>query len=178
MSLTNITNKRISCPTVERKLYLFWQHPDHPERNLCIGEIIEQENDAGENMFLYNINREGWNDFEKENVDVAGIDVKRESNPIIRSGGLPFFFAGRLPPKGRGNIGYTYRRLQIDYYDPFEMVMRSRGLSQHDYCYTGRTPTDFIDRNYYYNINPMAITDIVPNLPCGNPENEFHKIID
>ena len=171
MALTNITTERIACPNVERKFYLFWQHPVHKEHHKCIGEIIEQQNDAGENMYLYIMYKDQWDDFEKEHITVSGIDVKRESNPIVRSGGLPCFFSQRLPPKGRDNIDVTYKRLQIDYYDPFEMIMRSRGFGNADFCYVGRTPIDFVDRIYYRSQNPQAMKEIIPNLPCGNPEN-------
>ena len=94
----------------------------------------------------------------------------------IRSGGLPYFLECRIPPKNRSNIKSTYDRLQMNYYDPFEMVMRSRGISQHDFCYIGRTPTDFFDRHYYMDIAPLQLKEQLPNLPCGNPENDFHSI--
>lgn len=172
----NISTQRISCPNVERKCYIFWQSPYEPERNKLIGELIEQENDAGENMFLFKFYYDTFEERDWEDITVSGIDLTRKEEIIVRSGREPYFITGRIPPRCREDLDVTFKRLQIDYYDPFEMILRSRAISQHDWCYTGRTPTDFFDRHYYRDIAPLELKKVIPNLPCGNYENDFHPI--
>ena len=140
--------------------------------------MIEQENDAGENIFLFKFYYDEWDEYDWENIIVSGIDINRREYPIVRSGGLPYYIEGRIPPKECGDLWRTFERLQIDYYDPFEMVMRSRGVSQHDNCYVGRTPNDKIDLWFYKCEGISKLGNVVPNLPCGNPDNDFHPIVN
>lgn len=174
----DITNQRIGCPNIERKCYIFYQPCINGDwsRNKLIGELIEQENDAGENMFLFNMYHDLWDEIDWKYLRLTGLDIQLKLKTYVRSGILPYFIECRIPPKNRGNIQVTFSRLQIDYYDPFEMIMRSRGICHHDFCYIGRTPTDFFDRHYYKDLKPFELSNVIPNLPCGNPENDFHSI--
>ena len=52
-----ISAQEIACPNIERKCHIMYCNFNTGESK-CIGSLVEQENDAGEVQYVYNI----WQD--------------------------------------------------------------------------------------------------------------------
>lgn len=168
-----ISAQEIACPNIERKCYIMYCNFNTGESK-CIGSLVEQENDAGEVQYVYNIWQDKITDDDLHDIILSGIDLNLRQTRYVRSGGLPIFIDKCTPKRARYDYKRLIHRQHLDYYDPFEFMMRCRNMTHHSNCYVGRTPTDFCDfkramkdSDYY--------SSLMPNLK-ETPENVFHPI--
>lgn len=64
----------IACANVERVSYIFYQNFDSTI-NKCVGRFIEQENDAGEVQYLFDIYQDRISEQDAKEIVIPGIDV-------------------------------------------------------------------------------------------------------
>ena len=168
-----ITAERIVCPNVERTCYLIY-YCWKTNTSKCIGTLTEQENDAGETMYVYDIWQDKLTDDDRQNCVLSGIDWSLKEKQYVRSGGIPYFIDRCIPRKERSDYWEQLKRMQMDYFDPFEFLMRSRNLTNHCSCYVGRFATDFVDVGRAQH-DGSYLRSLLPNLN-EQPENVFHPI--
>lgn len=171
-----IDTKSICCPNVERKAYIFFHDAMYKDVNKLIGEFIEQSNDAGEIQYVFKFYYDVLTEGDIQRISFPGIDLEQRKDVYIRSGGIPYFVECSVVPKNRGDVKRWLRMHKMDYYDEFEYMLRSRAITSHTNCYLGRTKDDKIDLYKYKQWGSEYQLSHFPNMPCGNPENDYHKI--
>lgn len=147
---------------------------ENPSINKCIGEFIEQENDAGETQWLFKFYYDEITDWDLWHIEFPGIDVMLKKETFIRSGDIPFFVECSTIPDERDDLKFYLDSVKMDYYDKFEFMLRTRAITVHTNCYLGRTKDDKIERERYRHDMEYRRKHH-PNL-LFNPENEFHPI--
>lgn len=159
---------------VERYGYIFYQSADRV-RNLCIGRLFEQENDAEELQYVFEIWQERIEDEWIDDIVLPGIDLKQRKRVYVRNEEQPCFIQYAVPPECRPyeNLRFYLDFQQMKYYDAFEYMLRSRAVSRNSNCYMGRAEDDLFDLRtakefgeYYY--------ERVPNLD-EKEWNVYHK---
>ena len=162
----------IGCPTVERKAYIFFCDK---KVNKCIGEFIEQENDAGETQWLFKMYWDQIDEYDIQMCSLPGIDLTLHSEVYVRSYDEPYFMECCTIPNGRGDLKWYLDRVGMTYNDKFEFMLRYRAVTHHSNTYLGRTPYDKIDRVHARD-DSEYYRKIIPNLNVS-PENEYHEIL-
>ena len=166
---------RIESPNVERTCYIFYYN-QNTKRSKCIGTLSEQENDAGEVQYVYKIRQDLISDEELKDIVLSGIDLSTRESEYIRSDGIPYFIGKCLPRRDRSNFKEQLALEKMDYYDPFEFLMRCRNITHHSNCYVGRSATDICDFG-----RAMVDSDYYASLLANTneqPENKFHAIAE
>lgn len=166
-----IGTESINCISVERFAYLFCQI-HQLDINMNFGRLFEQENDAGECQYVYEIYQDKLSDELLEWIVLPGIDLTTRETVYVRSLETPYFIECSSPPRYRGDVKYWLNLMKLDYYDAFEFMMRSRAITHHTNCYLGRTATDFFDAWRARN-DDAFYRKHSPNL-AETPENVFH----
>ena len=165
-----IGTESISCISVERYCYLFTQVRD---LNLNIGRFFEQENDAGERQYVYEIYQDKLTPEIRILITLPGIDLMTGESVYVRNTETPYFVECSVPPKFRPDAPIYLKSMGLEYYDEFEHMMRSRAITHHTNCYLGRTATDFFDAKRARRCKEFWDANL-PNL-AESPENVFHK---
>lgn len=162
----------IACPNVERYCYLFFQSRKR-DVNVCFGRFIEQENDAGEFQFIFEIDRSKLSEDDLKEIILPGIDLNLPTSVYVRSYYLPYYVVAHTFQDCRADKDFWLRKHGMTHNDRFEYMMRSRAISCHTNCYLGRTPTDFID---YYRAqrDPEYLWSVIPNVE-EKPGNGWHN---
>lgn len=169
-----ITNERIGCPNVERKAYIFYNAPFDHSINICIGEFIEQENDAGEVQYLHRFYYDEIPDYLVDIIDFPGIDISLREKEFVRSGGIPYYAECSTIADCWTDKKYWWSRVCLDYDDKFEYMLRTRAITQKTNCYLGRYKENKVDLFEYKKWGDYQ-KSIFPNLD-ERPENVFHEI--
>lgn len=167
-----ISTEPIEFVTTERVCYLFYYNA-RKKINKCIGKLINQENDFGDYQYKFVID---WSVITVEDLDdivLSGIDLHLRSKVYIRSNDVPYFVKRGVPQKERADSLEALQSMQMEYFDDFEYLMRSRGISHHTNCYVGRYPTDFCEPDKAYDREYYATH--FPNL-AEQPYNCWHKV--
>ena len=165
-----ITNIPIVCADVERKCYIFYGPTSR-----CIGEFKEQSNDAGEIQYVWDMYWNVLDTMDITDIILPAIDLNRREFPYIRSGGVPYYVECSTVPEYRGDLPKILKDFGMDYYDRFELMLRSRAISNKSNCYLGRTRDDVFDYNTFCK-NLFRAMPGIPCYPCGNFENDYHPI--
>lgn len=171
-----ISNKRIGFPNVERKAYIFFNPYEDPSVNKCIGEFIEQENDAGEVQYLFRFYQDRITDWDLDHIAFPGIDMDLRKNEYVRSGGLPYYVECSTIQDGRGDLKRWLDRVHLDFNDKFEYMVRTRAITQKTNCYLGRNPEDKINLVEWKKWGEYQKSHF-PNMPIDD-SNEFHRITE
>lgn len=158
---------------VERFGYIFC-YIKQKNVNILIGRMFEQENDAGERQYVYEIYQDAISDELLYYIVLPGIDLTTRETVYIRSGETPYFVECSVPPRRRGDVKRFLGYMKMEYYDEFEYMLRSRAITHHTNCYLGRTPVDFFDNPYKAMMDRDFWFDNLPNLN-ETPENVFHR---
>ncbi len=169
-----ISTERIGYPTVERKAYIFFNPFYKPEINMCVGEFIEQENDAGESQYLFRIYFDELPEEVIKILYVPGIDISLRKKEYVRSGNKPYYVTCSTIADCRGDKKWWLNLVGLTYNDDFEFMLRTRAITQKCECYLGRTRDDKIDLIEYKKWGDYQ-KSLFPNLN-EVPENVFHKI--
>lgn len=162
-----------SCINVERYAYLFYELDDR-KVNFCFGRFFEQENDAGERQYVYEIWQEKIKDVVQDIV-LPGIDLTAGQQVYVRNGEVPCFVEYSVPPLCRSekNIRMYLGFMQMNYYDEFLYMLRSRYITQHTNCYLGVTEDDLFDAQRARRDREFWDANL-PNMKI-TPVNEFHR---
>lgn len=167
--------QEIVCPIIERVAYIIY-FDELSKESKCIGTFVEQENDAGEVQYVFNINQSMIEESEIYVVTVPGIDITTRQSRYVRSGILPYFLECCSPRKDRGDTEWVLKEMGMNYWDRFEYMLRSRAITSRSNCYVGRYPTDYIDFERAKK-DVQYLKSIRPNLD-EQDDNVFHKIIN
>lgn len=171
-----VDTRSICCPDHERKAYIFFHDALYRDVNKLIGEFIEQSNDAGEVQYVFKFYFDKLTAGDLQRINFPGIDLYTRKDLYSRSGEIPYYVECSVVPKNRGDVQRYLSSLKMDYYDPFECMLRSRAISNHTNCYLGRTKEDKIDLYKYKQWGSLYQLSHFPNMPCGNEENDYYKI--
>lgn len=165
----------IACANVERFCYLFFQNKAGTV-NKCFGKFLEQENDAGEVQYIFDIDKSVLTEEDLDELVLPGIDLTLDRTVYVRSYNIPYFVECSTIQNQRGDLNYWLKLHHLDYNDKFEYMMRSRAITQKTNCYLGRFPTDFEDANRIKDDDVYA-RSILPNLN-EVLENTWHEITE
>lgn len=163
----------IACANVERCAYIFYCDSARGI-NKCIGKFIEQENDAGEIQYLFIFFWDRITEEDLRYIIVPGIDLEQKLSVYVRSYEIPYFVESATLQEQRGDLPLFLEAYQMDFYDRFEFMLRTRAVTHHSNCYLGRTVTDFYDADRW-RVDPEFRKATLPNL-AEVPENVFHAI--
>lgn len=131
--IRNEYNTRIPCICSSRTCYIFY-------RKVCIGELTEERNDAGETDWVIKIY---WKEWSKVGEPfIPGIDTDLHLNEYIRTF-LPVIVEQRTIPEGRADIPSEIKRLGMSRYDRFEFMVRNHGLCGNNQLTIGRDKKDY-----------------------------------
>ena len=112
--------ERVPCITSVRRANICWQ-------GTPIAIISEERNDAGETDWVI---APIWEEYDKYPNSIAGTDKgTRKSEYIFGYGEIPGFINQRVPPKERENIREVLDEIGLDYYDIFEYMCRTHGIT-------------------------------------------------
>ncbi len=89
-----------------------------------IGVISEESNDAGEFDWVIRMN---WEEWEKDMVQVAGINMDLRLDEYIRTY-IPAFVEERTLPDTRDGLYEELERVGLNYNDRYEFMCRTNGL--------------------------------------------------
>ena len=107
---------------------------------MCIGELTEERNDAGETDWVIKIY---WKEWSKVGEPfIPGIDTDLHLNEYIRTF-LPVIVEQRTIPEGRADIPSEIKRLGMSRYDRFEFMVRNHGLCGNNQLTIGRDKKDY-----------------------------------
>ena len=127
---------RIECPSFFRICYMY-------QKWVCIGEIIEEANDALETDYVFKIYWDKWE--EVGEPDIEGINTDLRLKEYIRSGIIPQFISIRVPPDGREDIPDRMKRTGMTgEWDFWEYMIRNNGRCSSSVILVGRTPNEYI----------------------------------
>lgn len=164
----------IGCANTERFCYLFFQSKDR-DVNVCFGKFIEQENDAREVQYIFDLDKSVLTQEDLDEIVLPGIDVTLDKDVYVRSYNIPYFMECSTVPDSREDLAYWLKLYHLEYNDKFEYMMRSRAITQKSNCYLGRHPGDFVDL-WRARLGDKDYWDsITPNLD-ERPENVWHDI--
>lgn len=130
----NRHNTRIACINQVRTCYIIF-------RKVCIGELSEERNDAGEFDWVIRIYWDKWEETGK--YPIPGINTDLRLKEYIRTF-VPVIVSQRTPPPDRSDaFEYMYKK-GMTYFDVFEFLCDNHGETN-DMLLFGRTPTDYIE---------------------------------
>lgn len=129
----NEYNTRVPCICSSRTCYIIF-------KEICIGELIEERNDADEFDWVIKMYWDKWE--EAGRPSMPGINTDLRLDEYVRSF-LPVIVTQRTIPEGRADLPSEMKRLGMRYYDRFEFMVRNHGLCGNNMLTIGRTPDDY-----------------------------------
>lgn len=152
-------NSRVPCISRIRTLKMFYD-------GRVIGTVSEESNDAGEFDWVIKINWENW---EKNPVQVAGIDMGLRLDEYIRAY-LPMFVEERTLPDNRDCLMKELARVGMTTNDRFEYMCKTRGS-----CGCNNITVEFLEEKY---LDPTTGNEIVPDKNWTDTDTSKYKPLD